>query len=394
MSMTQKTARFVPVLTAITSFGLIIPALISAALFAPAAQAQDTKPLTIGEIATIKSKILGEDRQLYIYTHHAYSEDDSRYPVAYVLDGEWNFRHTSGVIDLMSSREVIPWMIVVGIPNIDRLKDLSPSSIKDQPRSGGASAFRHFLREEVFPYVEARYRTEPFRLLIGHSLAGLFTIDTLFSDPTLFNAYLAVSPYLIWDENKYLNSALEKRADMAARRTFLSVYLGDESRLQPAFERLENALAARNAPSLERHFLRLPSYDHETVYFQAVVQGLFDIFPDWRLPPAAVAAGLDGIRKHYEGLTAKYGYEIKPVYFVVNMIGYDFIEKGEIDEAIRVLQYAVSLNPDLHFAYQNLGSCYRRKGMTEEAIRHYEKALKLAPEEAEIRKALLELKRK
>jgi hypothetical protein len=362
-------------------------------LLSASGQAQETKPFIIGEVATIKSKILGEDRELFIYTHPAYNEDESRYPVAYVLDGEWNFRYTSGAIDLLSSREIIPWMIVIGIPNLDRMKDLSPSPIKEQPRSGGAAAFRRFLREEVFPFVEARYRTEPFRLLVGHSLAGLFTVDTLFSEPGLFNAYLTLSPYLIWDENRYLNSVLIKHADLPVRHTFLSVLLGAEPSLKPAFDRLENSLAEHSA-RLERHFRSLPECDHESVYLEGVVRGLLDIFHDWRLPPAAVSAGLDGIRKHYAGLTNKYGFEIRPVYFVVNMIGSDFMSRGEIEEAIRILQYAVSLNPGLPYAYENLGWCFSRKGMKEEAIRHYEKAVQLSPDDANIRKALEDLKKK
>jgi len=379
---------------AVFPMSLLIAAVLSAPRSACAAGAQETKPFVIGEIVTVHSKILGENRPLFIYTHPAYGEDDSRYPVAYVLDGEWNFRHTSGVIDLLSSREAIPWMIVVGIPNIDRIKDLSPSPIKEQPQGGGASAFRRFLKEEVFPYVETRYRTEPFRLLIGHSLSGLFTVDTLLTDPGLFNAYVAVSPYLIWDDDKYLDRAARNRSHRPGRRTFFSISLGAEPSLRPALGRLEKSLSGLNATGPECRFREFPDYDHETVYLPAVVRGLLDIFPDWRFPPAAASAGLNGIRRHYEGLTAKYGYKIKPVYFVVLMIGGDFMDRGETDEAIRVLRYAVGLNPGAPCAYASLGRCYGRKGMTKEAIRNFEKALELAPEDQEVRKALEELKKK
>ncbi len=359
-----------------------------------AAPGQKTKPFVLGETITIQSKILGEDRPLFVYTHPDYDKDDGRYPVAYVLDGEVHFRYTSGVVDLLSMREAIPWMIVVGIPNVDRIRDLSPSPIREEPRSGGAAAFRRFLREEMFPYIETRYRTEPFRLLIGHSLGGLFTIDTLLAEPGLFNAYLAVSPYLIWDEDRYLDAAVKKRARWPDHRTFLSASLGDEPSLKPDFGRLEGLLTGRDATGPESRFREFPGYDHATVYAPAVARGLLDIFPDWRLPPAAEAAGLDGIRKHYQGLTAKYGYEIRPVYFVVNMIGADFMDRGDLDEAVRILQYAVSLNPGLPFAYDTLGQCYRKKGLTEEAILNFEKALQLAPGDEQVRKALEELKRK
>jgi CubicO group peptidase (beta-lactamase class C family) len=70
------------------------------------------------------------------------------------------------------------------------------------------------------------------------------------------------------------------------------------------------------------------------------------------------------------------------------------LERGEIDEAIRILQYAVSLNSDLPLAYGSLGRCFRAKGLWEEAIRHYEKALRLAPDDAEARRALEEITKK
>jgi predicted alpha/beta superfamily hydrolase len=362
------------------------------AAFAGKARSEERKPFAIGEIATIHSKVLGEERPLYIYTHRAYGEDQSRYPVAYVLDGEWNFHQVSGVIDLLSSREAIPWMIVVGIPNVDRMRDLSPSPIKEQPHSGGAAAFRRFLREEVFPFVEARYRTEPFRLLVGHSLAGLFTVDTLLREPELFSAYLAVGPYLIWDDDKYLDSFKGGPAAGKGPGKFLSVILGEEPDLQPACRRLEAMLSDRGRPMPEYCFRSLAGYDHVTVYPPAVARGLLDIFPDWRLPPEAAAAGMAGIRKHYAKLSGRYGYEIRPVYFVLLMIADDFIGRNGLDEAMRILRYATELNPDLPHAHSSLGRCHRLRGEIEEARRCYEEALRLAPDDAEARQALAELK--
>lgn len=389
----RRTAlRFARPFAAAASFGILVLTLPTVAAQTPAVP--ETKPFILGETVTFFSKVLGEERQIHVYTHPAYGEDESRYPVAYVLDGEWNFRHTSGVIDLLSSREVIPWMIVVGIPNVDRDKDLSPSPIKERPRGGGASLFRRFLREEVFPLVESRYRTEPFRLLVGHSLSGLFAVDAFLAEPDLFQAALALSPYLIWDEDRYLEGALSRKAPRPGRRTFLSVFQGDEPSLRPAFDRLEKQLAKSNDPGLRRTFRVLPDCDHETIYLRGTVQGLLDIFPDWRLPQAAAAAGLEGIRGHYAGLTARYGYEIKPVYFVVVMIGYEFLGRDEVDEAVRILNYAVGLNPGLPYAYEGLGASYRKKGQVEEAVRCYEKALKLAPGDGGIRQALEELKKK
>lgn len=370
------------------------PILIVAGLFilirVPAVLADEAKPFIVGEVVTIHSRVLGEDRPLFIYTHHAYGEDQSRYPVAYVLDGEWNFHQASGAVDLLSSRETIPWMIVVGIPNVDRMRDLSPTAVKDQPRSGGAPTFRRFLREEVFPFVEARYRTEPFRMLIGHSLAGLFAVDTFFREPGMFNAYLAVGPYLIWDGGRYLGGFQAAPAAPPGSRRFLSVILGDEPELKPALGRLRALVSGGGADAPEFRSREMAGYDHVTVFPSALARGLLDIFPDWRLPQGM--NGMEALRRHYAGLTRRYGYEIRPVYFVVVMLAEEAAGRGDIDEAIRLLDYAVELNPDLPSAYAGLGSLHRRRGNPREARRFYEKVLQLAPGDAEALQALAETK--
>ena len=90
---------------AILSLCLPLAALLSAPHTASSAQAQETKPFVADEIAILRSKILVEDRPLFIDTHSSYDEDESRYPVAYVLDGEGNFYNTSGVIDLLLKKK-------------------------------------------------------------------------------------------------------------------------------------------------------------------------------------------------------------------------------------------------------------------------------------------------
>ena len=58
-----------------------------------------------------------------------------------------------------------------------------------------------FLSKELIPNIEKDYRTNSYRILSGHSASGQFVLYTLTSEPTLFNAYFAVSPSLDWDNN-------------------------------------------------------------------------------------------------------------------------------------------------------------------------------------------------
>ena len=68
------------------------------------AQTKNVKPLTIGEIRTIKSKILNEDRILNIYLPQNFDKTKS-YPIIYLLDGSMNedFIHVTGLIQFFKS---------------------------------------------------------------------------------------------------------------------------------------------------------------------------------------------------------------------------------------------------------------------------------------------------
>jgi predicted alpha/beta superfamily hydrolase len=59
--------------------------------------------------------------------------------------------------------------------------------------AGGADSFLRFIREELLPEVDRKYRTAPFRILMGHSLGGLFALHAFSRSPGLetFRRHLA-----------------------------------------------------------------------------------------------------------------------------------------------------------------------------------------------------------
>jgi enterochelin esterase-like enzyme len=64
--------------------GLMLPALADS-------QGLRAHDLTIGERLTVRSKVLGEDRTMFVALPNGYHESGARYPVLYVLDGEFFF---------------------------------------------------------------------------------------------------------------------------------------------------------------------------------------------------------------------------------------------------------------------------------------------------------------
>lgn len=175
----------------------------------------ESAPLTIGEILKIESDILNEERILNVYLPEGYSENSNRdYPVIYLLDGTINedFLHVVGLIQFGSFSwiDFVPESIVVGIANIDRKKDFTfPSTDgrdnKEFPTNGHSATFIQFIKQEVIETIESRFRTTDNKTLVGQSLGGLLATEILFTETTMFNKYVIVSPSMWWDAGSLFN---------------------------------------------------------------------------------------------------------------------------------------------------------------------------------------------
>jgi predicted alpha/beta superfamily hydrolase len=96
-------------------------------------QAQNDNKIVIGKIDSVYSKILGEQRKIWVYTPDMTSGNaNQHWPVLYLLDGDGHFASVVGMIQQMSQvngNNVYPEMIVVAIPNTDRTRDLTPTHV-------------------------------------------------------------------------------------------------------------------------------------------------------------------------------------------------------------------------------------------------------------------------
>src|SRR3954462_4466740 len=124
---------------------------------------------------SVSSRALGELRHINVYVPKAYSTStDTRYPVLYMPDGgiEEDFPHIVNTVDSLIALGVIRPVIVVGVPNTERRRDLTgPTRVATDSaiakNIGGSAAFRRFWRDELIPAIDAHYRTAPERGLIG-----------------------------------------------------------------------------------------------------------------------------------------------------------------------------------------------------------------------------------
>src|SRR4051794_13921298 len=146
----------------------------------------------------IHSAVLNEDRLVLVRTPAGYETNKLSYPVLYMTDGDAHMGHTASTIEFLTRNGRIPDLIVVGITNTDRTRDLTPAKSTNKnaagelqfPTSGGADNFLKFIETELIQQIEKQYRVQPYRILAGHSLGGLFAIHSMISRPGLFNSYV------------------------------------------------------------------------------------------------------------------------------------------------------------------------------------------------------------
>jgi len=344
-----------------------------------------------GEKVKFHSRVLDEERTILIRLPRDYASSGEKYPILYVLDAEFFFQQAVSAVEFLSELKYInvqpiPQMIIVGIVNVDRNRDYTPTYAPEQPgglrfpTSGKAERFLEFLNTELFSFIDSNYKAEPFRVLSGWSLGGLLAVYTYFEHNHLFSAYLAISPSLWWDGDLYV-----KKTD-----TFLSQGQLSTKPLVVTIGALEGADMGRSVrdgffPKMRKSlgektaftFIEIPEEGHSYVPYKAYYQGLSALFADWMMPNEMMNDGFEGILSFYERQSKKYGFEIdipESAYFRLASKHYN---EGNRKKAVEIAKEYVSKFPESSYAHYYLGMRANAVGELSLAKKSFLKAIEI-----------------
>lgn len=328
----------------------------------------------------INSQAVGEERTILVQVPANYERSEARFPVVYMLDAHApQNAMMAGLVEQQAWGGVMPEVIVVGIQNTNRTRDMTPTT-GDRQGAGGAAKFLQFIETEVIPFVDKNYRTEPYRVLAGHSLAGLFTVYAMIERPDAFNAYVAASPYLHWDKNYLVKRAEEVFKDRPELNKRLFIGLGNESEYLNAHNAFEALLKQTKPKKLEYEFRQFKEENHGSVVLPAYYAGLRKVYEGWSPPGNGTYADLE---THYRKLSSRFGYTVKPPEALVNRAGYQLLQVGNAAEAIEVFKKNVVNYPRSANVYDSLAEAYEKSGNEKAARENYEKAWKIAEQNGE-----------
>ena len=253
---------------------------------ARAGGADKAAPLVVGETFTIDSKVLGETRRVNVYLPPAYTESPgARLPVLYMPDGGMaeDFLHVAGLVQVSAGNGTMRPFLLVGVENTERRRDMTgPTEVESDkkiaPRVGGSAAFRKFIRDELMPQVEMRYRTTGETGIVGESLAGLFVVETFLLEPELFDTYIAFDPSLWWNNQKLAGGAAERLRARPKLEKVLYIASSSDDLRGGATQRLADALKENAPAGVKWHYEKMPDEQHSTIYHPAALRAFRAVF--------------------------------------------------------------------------------------------------------------------
>lgn len=387
-----------------------------------AANSQDIKGTSIilGHTDSIQSKILNEKRSIWVRLPAGAEKSNMRYPVAYVLDGSEHFASFSGLIQYLSEANgnmVCPDMIVVGINNTDRTRDLTPTNgttdYENKPTtsfktSGGGEHFTAFLEKELMPYIESKYPVAPFRMLVGHSFGGLTAVNILIHHTDLFKAYIIVDPSMWWDSYKLLNQAHDvlKTKNFSGKYVFMGIANtmppgDDTAHAHRDTSKKTNHIRSilkladefkRNADNGMKFGYKYYSEDnHNSSPLITEYDGLRFLFSYYKIPAETEDALFDanrkfdvaaGITAHYDDVSKNMGYTVIPSEAILDGIGHDYLEFNMHNRALDIFTLNAKYYPKSAGVYASIGDYYAVEKNKAKAVEFYNKSLAIKADPA------------
>ena len=377
-------------------------------------QSKSTAQTTID---TLFSKTLDEYREVWVKLPENYDfNNDQEYPVVYLLDG----------ISLQISLETVydnywghylPNMILVGISNrTNRTRDLTTSKVNMRrgssfkKESGGAENFTKFIENELIPYIDNKYRSLGHRTLIGHSYAGLFTINMLINHKHLFQNYIAIDPSLDWDNQKLLKEAKEKLTSESYKGKSLFVSLAAEQlHIWDEEVTMENIMNDSSEFTLfARSIIEFSNYTksqkknglnfswkvynedlHGTVPLPSIRDGLIFLFEWYQFkspqkynnPATPIKELVSLLKKQEQIYSENFGVPTAPMISeLLSGYGYMNMQMDQSEKAFMFFQMNIKYNPKNPTAYEAMADFYEFQKDKENTLKYLNKAFNLSGE--------------
>ncbi|MCP4124910.1 MAG: alpha/beta hydrolase [Bacteroidetes bacterium] len=339
------------------------------------------------KVIHLESEALDETREIIIRTPPNYDPENREYTVVYVLDAEWNFEYVASYLEYMFNHDTYPEMIVTGVVNVNRNRDYIPRPDSYFEDTGEAASFLEFVKNEWIGEIERKYAVSGERIVIGHSFGGVFVLHTLFSDPALFDAYIALGASAWIADGVLLEEAaayFEHPADADAF-VYMAVGEGDGGPTVPSSRNLAEAFEQSAPESLEWFFDITPKTDHFKNFTSGLSNAFMALFPAWgfadEVTNVARNEGVIGVGDWFKAKQDLLGERFHPSWFDLGVAAFTLTQEGHGDAAIELLDNLKTHYPQSGHVASFSASVFEMNGRYEEALGEYERAIEIVDEQ-------------
>jgi len=329
----------------------------------------------------IQSKILGEERQLLIYVPDEYRKSTKQFPVVYILDGNIHYKHAVVTIETLQKKGQIPASIIVAI-----------TDNKDTHRRdfvNNREDFLRFIKQEVQPFIDKKFRVNGYKTLFGHSRPAAFVLETFIKEPDSFDNYIAANPIIrdelitqfdgLLDNNKTGNQAL-----------YFS--MGGVHDVGPnalvLMNKLTELLKKKAPKSLQWKYQYFPQHVHHTTPNVSLYEGLAVNFTDYQDPIISSyqkfidGNAMEGVNAYFRKRAIKYHTTDEVTTNTIAGLGYAFMEGNNEKESVKLLLDVIkNLHPESIHLHRVLGNAYEKMGSYKQALEIYKKMILMAKQQ-------------
>lgn len=339
-------------------------------------------------LESIQSNKLGAQRNFTVTLPKYYDQDtNKKYPLLVILDGEYLASPFLGNLQFGNYWDDLPEMIVVAINQNgeQRFKDSEMDPDTGVPVGSGA-AFFEFLGMELVPYVEKKYRTQPFRVIAGHDTTAGFLNTYLYKSNPLFNGYISLAPEMASQMEVHI-------AERLATLTQPIMYYqatgeGDLQELRNATELLNQNIQAISNKNFRYQYDDFKGATHYSLVPQAIPQALYFIFDGYQ-PISMVEyqekiATLDSgytqyLIDKYQTLEDKLGLKVTPRLTDFRAIEAAIVKNKAYEELLELSKYAEKYYPKTTLSIYHEALYFEKTGQYKRAVKTYKSAFTKAP---------------
>jgi len=347
----------------------------------------------------INSKVFNSVRRLKVNLPAGYAEYPNRsYKVLYLFDAQsdplFNLVNETNTYLNNNVNIYVEPVILVGIVTINRQFEFLPKNRTDQPlkdywpkvKLGGADSLAISLRDEVMPMIKVVYRTNGYNIAVGHSLGGSFITYTLVKFPELFNAVIAISPNYYYDHKQILSTFDSLATTRILQNKFLYIAYGKgdklEERFKPGTMLMQRILQRKNMAGLRWRVQSLDNDSHGTTPLEGIFKALIVFNKDLTTTDEQTdiflkdkrTSYIDALQAYYKKQAITTGLQL-PTIGDINRLAYNCFYAENKAEAIKIMQWGISLYPDDSNLFDSMGEFQQDAGNMKEARSCYSEGL-------------------